>query len=265
MRPQGASASTPALRVLESHWPGRGTVTAALALSLLPGPRGGLAQDRPAAPSVLSTHVAATEHFAFHSDPWINLYHFLYHWARADGGLGEGRGHVPVPERGSDSTLSSPERLAWESALAFYRRAVAPRDHFDGQMLAQKRALMEPGGDPRAHPADVIPGIAHALATAMPVYRSQWWPRHDRDNRAWVAAVVPLLRRHESRYVELTTRIHGAEWPRERRPVDVSAYANQRAGYTAEGHILIDSTDDGNRSYAVRPRPQTGSRGSFER
>lgn len=246
MRPQGGRASTAALRVVKSLWPSRGPVTAALSLLLVPGTRGGLAQDRPAAPSVLATQVAVTEHFAFHSDPWINLHHFLYHWARADEGLGEGRSHVPVPERGSDSALSNPDRRAWESALAFYRRAVAPRDHFDEQMLAQKRALMELGGLPQAHPADAIPGIARALAAAMPVYQARWWPDHDRANRGWIAEVVPLLRRHEARYVELTTRIHGAAWPHQQRRVDVSAYANQRAGYTAEGHIVIYSTDDGN-------------------
>jgi len=205
-----------------------------------------MAQRAPHAPSKQATRVDATEHFEFHSDPWINLHHFLYQWAREDEGIGAGRGHVAVPERRSDFALTDPELDAWESALTFYRRAVAARDHFDEQMLAQKRAMLDLRGDLRAQPPDIIPGIASALATAMPVYLARWWSSHDHANREWIAEVVPLLRRHEARYVELTDRIYGAQWPRERRRVDASAYANPHAGYTAEGHIVIYSTDAGN-------------------
>ena len=38
----------------------------------------GLAAAQPAP----ITRVAASVHFDFHSDPWINLHHFLYQWAR---------------------------------------------------------------------------------------------------------------------------------------------------------------------------------------
>ena len=32
----------------------------------------------PRDPPPRSTRIAATDRFAFHSDPWINLHHFLY-------------------------------------------------------------------------------------------------------------------------------------------------------------------------------------------
>jgi hypothetical protein len=195
-----------------------------------------------------STRLTTTERFEFHSDPWINLHHFLYHWARESRGLGDGRQHVSVAERSSPAMLAPAERAAWDSAVEFYRTAVAERSHFQPRMLELKRALLELHGDVRRMPPDTIPGIALALRQAMPVYLAHWWPAHDSANRAWVATVAPLLARHEVRFVELTRRLYGATWPAARFRVDVSAYANARAGYTEprDGHIVIYSTDAGN-------------------
>jgi hypothetical protein len=86
--------------------------------------------------------VAASERFELHSDPWINLHHFLYQWARDDLGLGTGRQEVRVPERSSLGRLAGAERRAWERALEFYRDSVAARSHFDEGMLHQKRRLV---------------------------------------------------------------------------------------------------------------------------
>jgi hypothetical protein len=190
--------------------------------------------------------VAASERFELHSDPWINLHHFLYQWARDDLGLGTGRQEVRVPERSSLGRLAGAERRAWERALEFYRDSVAARSHFDEGMLHQKRRLVEMAAEPGRPVPDAIPGIAAALAGAMPVYRTRWWPAHDRTNRSWIASVAPRLRRHEARYVATTRRIYGAAWSRTPLRVDVSAYANPRAGYTAGPHIVIYSTDAGN-------------------
>ena len=190
-----------------------------------------------------ATSVAATGRFEFYSDPWINLHHFLYQWARGDEGLGTGRQHVPVQERSTLAELSSEQRRDWLQAIAFYRDSVAARGHFDDQMLQLKQDMLGLGGDPQARPPDEIQGISAALAVAMPVYQARWWADHDQANRAWIAGVVPRLGRHESRYVEMTVRIYGSVWPNGRRRVDVSAYANWAGGYTAIGHIVIYSTD----------------------
>lgn len=221
-------------------------------LVLLVGVRQSAAQTTGQSQSAPATRVATTERFEFHSDPWINLHHFLYHWAREEEGLGSGRRHVPVPERSSLEELPEQDQRAWMRAVVFYRDSVAARTHFDTPMLEQKRQLIALDDDPEATLPDAIPGIADALAAAMPIYRSQWWPIHDQANRAWIASIRPLLERHEARYVEMTNRIYGAEWPTVRVRVDVSAYANPRAGYTAQGHIVIYSTDPGNQDlYAL--------------
>jgi hypothetical protein len=193
------------------------------------------------------TRIAATDRFAFHSDPWINLHHFLYQWSREQRGLETGRHPLPMPERARVGELSAADRKTWRSAVAFYEGAVAPRGNFDPDMMRLKARLVALDGDPAANPADVIPGIANALRAAMPIYLQQWWPLHDEANRRWVANVLPLLRRHEAAFVRLTMRVHESKWPEAPWRVDVTAYPNYRAGYTTrEGHIVMFSMDPGN-------------------
>lgn len=205
-----------------------------------------IAQGTPSNSEKDGTHVDAMSLFEFHSDPWINLHHFLYQWARYEEGIGSGRKFVSVPECSSLAALPKSAQRGWLEAISFYRESTASRSHYDTQMLEEKRALLNLHGDLDARPPDAIPGMASALRTAMPIYQVYWWPAHDRANRAWIASVVPIVRRHEAEFVQTTQRIYGAEWSKIPRRVDVSAYANARAGYTAEGHTVIYSTDTGN-------------------
>jgi hypothetical protein len=196
-----------------------------------------------------ATRVVATDRFAFHSDPWINLHHFLYQWSREDRGLEIGRHPLPMPERSTVGELSAADRTAWLSVVAFYRDAVASRGNFDPDMMRIKARLMFLNGDPSAAPADVIPGIANALRAAMPIYLNRWWPRHDEANRRWIGGVMSPLRRHEAAFVRLTTTVRESKWPALPWRVDVTAYPNYRAGYTtSEGHIVMFSTDPGNQN-----------------
>lgn len=201
----------------------------------------------------VTTLVATSDRFELHSDPWVNLHHFLYQWARQDAGLSSGRRKVTVLERSSLAGLSDEERTAWLASAGFYRDNVASKGLFDDDMLQLKGQLMMLGGDPRARPPDRIQGIAAALSTVMPIYRDRWWPQHDRENRGWIERVLAPLRTCEKQYVETTVRVYGAEWPKDRWRVDVSAYANFAAGYTTyEGQVVIYSTDAGNQGlYAL--------------
>jgi len=80
-----------------------GAVAALLLLAA--GVRHGVAQGPAQTRNAPATLVVATERFVFHSDPWINLHHFLYQWAGEDKGLGTGRQQVPVPIRQSQGWL----------------------------------------------------------------------------------------------------------------------------------------------------------------
>jgi hypothetical protein len=205
-----------------------------------------VATDAAAQLASAGTVVATTQHFELHSDPWINLHHFLYQWARQDQGLSGGRKPVTVPERASLPQMPAAARADWLRALTFYRDAIASRSHWDLDMLRLKRELVNLSGDATARPPDRINGIADALSTAMPIYLDRWWPRHDEVNRAWIDEAATRARRHERGFVAMTMRVHGAMWPQDRWRVDASAYANGIAGYTTrEGHVVVYSTDAG--------------------
>lgn len=210
----------------------------------------GQTTDRAVSPSPSSPAVTVG-HFAMYSDRWVNLHHFLYQWARDELGLGTGRQHVPVPERAELAELSTAEREAWLRAITFYRDSVANLNHFDSRVLAQVRALSVLDDSTTSQLPNEIPGIANALEAALLVYDRHWWPAHNQANLRWINSVAPLLSRHESRYVTLISRIHGARWPATPFRVDVSAYANPAAGYTEpdSGRIVIFSTDAGNQGF----------------
>jgi len=204
-------------------------------------------QPPPRSEAPRATRTAATDRFAFHSDPWINLHHFLYQWSREDRGLEIGRRPNPMPERSTIGGLSAADQKTWLGAVGFYRDGIASRGNFDPDMMRIKARIVFLDGDLSAVPPDVIPGISGALRAAMPIYVKQWWPRHDQANRRWIADVSALLRRHEAAFVRLTTEVHESRWPGEPWRVDVTTYPNYRAGFTtSEGHIVMFSTDPGN-------------------
>lgn len=191
--------------------------------------------------------LAQTPHFRLHSDPWMNLHHFLYQWSRGEEGIGTGRQAVAVPEREEEDALSPEQARGWRGAVDLYREALAERGHFDDLMLEIKTALWarSPGEPlPRARLEALLPGLGEALASAFPVYRARWWPAHDRANRAWLAGVLPLLERHEEFGVATLERAYHGRL-QERLRVDVTAYANWAGGYTSNGpaHVVVLSTD----------------------
>lgn len=176
--------------------------------------------------------MATTARYRFHSDPWINLHHMLYHWSREDLGLGRDRQAVHVSEREDMEELAEADRSAWESALELYREHVAGRGTFDDAMIDLKTALTRLGGDPSAAPPDVISGAARALSEAMPVYLERWWPEHDRRNRVWIGEMAALVEEHEDAFAALAEKSFGGEWPDASVRVDASAYASWAGAYT---------------------------------
>ncbi len=192
------------------------------------------------------SEVVATQYFAFHSDPWINLHHFLYQWTRADLELATGRQLVRVPERSSVS-LDPADAAVWEEALAYYREELAERSHFNREMLEFKAALLDMDGSPDAAPPGISDEHAAHLAAAMPVYQREWWGEHDAANRAWIESVVGRAREYEADWVSTVTRVFGGEWLGHLR-VDASSYANWAGGYTSNrpDHAVLWSRDETN-------------------
>lgn len=191
-----------------------------------------------AAPGRLQEHLPV---FAFHSNLWLNLHHFLYHQARA---------------------RSAPPDLprAWQDALDYYARELAGRDLlFNSDMVNIKNRLVELEGcaelSGRSGPQCVLglrPELAEALERAAPLYRERWWAEHDRQNRAWVGAMSPLVEQLGGVLAEQLAQAYRQDWPAGRIRVDVAYYANGAGAYTTlhPVHILVGSSAEANQGPA---------------
>ncbi len=190
--------------------------------------------------------------FEFHSGFWVNLHHFLYQQARAHETPGEARAGTPI----STGTLSAEEQRAWSAGLDYYLGGFAERDLlFNGDMVLinNRLAEMEPCADlsGRSSPtcaSGLRPELIAALESAASVYRAHWWPEHDRANRAWIAAVTPLLHQYGVKLSQQLAEVYESSWPTGALRVDVVHYGGPFGAYTTlePVHLTISSADPEN-------------------
>jgi hypothetical protein len=179
-------------------------------------------------------HRAESERFVFHDDPWINLHHFLFEWARNVPQRPPGdRGRpVEVQEQAQLGGLDGGERQTWERALGFYRERLAARELLFDRDLIEARGRLGAAACSGAGLDGVEAGLRAVLEEAMPVYRRRWWPRHHAANQAWIRERLDQLKAHEAALAERLAHAYGGAWPAERIRVDVVAYANWAGAYT---------------------------------
>lgn len=190
--------------------------------------------------------------FTFHSGAWLNLHHVLWGEAIARDAADHGRRDaVPALEPGE---LRADEAPIWAAAVEVYAQQFAKHDFtFEDDMARINNGLSALPDDGDARTLALPPGAADALATAMPIYRAHWWAAHDRANRAWIAAVQPLLASHGAAMSRRLARIYHAAWPAAPLRVDVVRYASWSGAYTTLGpdHLTIASVDRRNQGSAA--------------
>jgi hypothetical protein len=191
--------------------------------------------------------VAQTRFFAFHSNVWVNLHHFLYITARARKGLDATR---PATTAALGDTvgigaLSPSLRAAFEGAVAYYDSTVATRDIlFDSSLVAvnDRLAELDTASSVRGAPR-LDAGIANALERAAPAYRALWWRRHDASNRGWIDRALTQLAKGGDTAARDEARAFRHPWSSTPVRVDVTAYTNWAGAYTTEhpSHINVSS------------------------
>ncbi|MEM7588316.1 MAG: hypothetical protein AAF560_33320, partial [Acidobacteriota bacterium] len=180
---------------------------------------------------------ASTLLFTFHSDIEVCLHHFVYRWAKK-----EAMEAGTIPKRYPEPTLrdvdvaalaklSDEERAIWDGALGHYRDQVAGRSIlFDDELVKLRNVL---AGELDASALAEAESITfEQIEALLPVYRRVWWPRHDAENRQWVAAVIGDVIRFERPIAERITRAYGAAWPSPPNRVDLAPYASSTVAYT---------------------------------
>ena len=202
----------------------------------------------------------------FHSGFWINLHHFLYLEGRLRNAAADpaDRESQAQPEYSSSppaGDLTPAEQKAWNAALDTYAQDWSSRNLLqNSDMVIVNNRLSElencadfsGKGAPQCVPG-LRPELVAALAAAAPVYRAHWWPQQDRENRAWMAAVTPLVRSMGSDLATQLARVYQHPWPTGRLRVDVVWYAGPEGSYTSldPTHVTIASHDSRNQGLAA--------------
>jgi hypothetical protein len=163
--------------------------------------------------------------FEFHNEFWINLHQFLYDQATSA---------KPVESESPD----------WRNAVDYYRREMVRHDLLSNEAAAVNNRLSAAGSAAELPAAGLDPALVTVLAKAAPVYRRDWWPRHERSNRAWIDAVTPLLARDGAAIRKDLTALYHVDWPATPVRTDVAAHAGANGAYTTNdpAHITINST-----------------------
>jgi hypothetical protein len=181
--------------------------------------------------AISTQHPAAQSNplFSFHSNAWLNLHHFV----RASA-----RGGPPLTE------LSDEETRRWAAGVEFYKPYAARDLLSDEGMVDIKSALRRAEGKASLDGIAIDAGLKETLERLMPIYRKHMWPEHDRLNRAWIAAVQPLLERHGTALRQAITRVYDSTWPTDLIPVDLSVTAGPNDGYTTGPpiHVTMSSS-----------------------
>lgn len=197
----------------------------------------------------------STYPFEFHNGFWINLHHFLYEQAllrKRAAGSGQTANSAANPK----SPLSSEEQQQWNSALDYYRVKMIKRDLLlDREMMTINDQLGELEAAPDLSKSGLSSDLIKILESVAPLYRTLWWPQHQRANRFWIAVVTPLVQQFSQTLIKQLTNAYQAKWPTGSIRVDVVEYANWAGAYTTfdradRVHITI-STDPGNQGFAA--------------
>jgi hypothetical protein len=172
--------------------------------------------------------------FEFHSGFWVNLHHFLYEQAAA-----------------ATPPASAPP--AWRKAVDYYHSQVVLRDLLSDEAAHINDRLSDLESAASLHDSGLPPGLVDALESAAPIYKAQWWPKHDAANHAWIEAVTPQVAMYGASLKKELAAAYQTDWPATPVRVDVAEYANWSGAYTTifPTHVTVSSVNPGNQGDAA--------------
>jgi hypothetical protein len=200
---------------------------------------------RPAAGRCI-TRAPDASTFEFASNPWLNLYNFLFESAKHARGIHDeslgARGYV-AGDTAAVRPLSAAERREWNAAVEFFaENVVTDGMGIDSLVVNVNNVLAGSAPNDDLAPRPLHPEIRRSLEAVMPLYRSAWWPAHDRRNREWITDMQARLAGGESCLRRRAAVVFRAPWPAERLHVDATVYANWFGAYSTRPPTRITVT-----------------------
>jgi hypothetical protein len=196
------------------------------------------------------TAVTADRYFEFHSGFWINMHLFLLEEAITRKGARDmGREAEFTADSTISATLNGDDKSKWDAAIAYYQANLISLDLLtNDRMRTIKNTLENLENSSSVSNSHLEPGLVRVLDNAADVYRSHWWPAHDKANRDWIDAVSTLADRNGDQLVQQISIAYETPWPDTPLRVDVAAYANSSGAFTTllPTRITISSQDPAN-------------------
>lgn len=196
----------------------------------------------------LSGKIKESQHFAFYSDYWINLHHFLYQMAKGDQKKHlqeDGNALIDIGDNGIIRVLSNEETSLLHTAVKYYRENLISKSllfQLDSMRLwLQQHEAGRPISDTSYSAA-----FTQVLNDFIPVYSSRFWENHDAQNRKILDLYFETILDLEGPVTTRLGELAGLEWPDTVFRVDLTTYANWAGAYTQEHptiNVFISTLD----------------------
>jgi hypothetical protein len=79
--------------------------------------------------------------------------------------------------------------------VSYFASSLVKRDLlFDDGLITIKNQLEDAEESPDLGNVQIPAALKAVLLRAAPIYRKHWWPRHDAENREWIAKTEVLVK-----------------------------------------------------------------------
>ena len=161
--------------------------------------------------------IAATPHFTFHSNFWLNLHHFLYRLAGVSERTPVGEDQLELVEK-----LPPTERARLDEAVDYYAEHLVGESLLRGDVhFSFKRWAIGKDELDTLSSMSFEPRWLDLLNALRPVYERHFWPLHDARNRELALGELQTIETIEANAVRRIAKLAESPWPaasRSRRP-----------------------------------------------
>ncbi|WP_394834371.1 hypothetical protein LVJ94_48515 [Pendulispora rubella] len=170
--------------------------------------------------------------FRFHVDFWANLNQVLLHEALVPRPLWEGPKSLKNRHVVQTDTLGPSDAAQWHEAIAYYDSHFTTHNLFDHFVGAMPALLAVSSSQNPPTTTDLNEEWRRSLLLAGPIYRTHFWPEHERKDRAYIEGIRPLLAAHGAWFANRLVAVFGMPLPTDSIDVEVTPAVPPFGGFT---------------------------------